>query len=111
MKPRQVLEIFTAAQRRTEPKSLVILRAFIAILFFIILICYMFVQIGNFTYINEILLIIYLFLITSNFYLNIEDVRLDTPIFSVVQSHDEETVIPMPSMFMLVLFRLFIYSF
>lgn len=34
-----------------------------------------------------------------NFYLNIEDVRLDTPIFSVVQSHDEEKVIPMPSMF------------
>lgn len=51
MKPRQVLEIFTAAQRRTEPKSLVILRSFIAIFFFTILICYMFVQIGNFTYI------------------------------------------------------------
>ncbi|CAB4484662.1 unnamed protein product [Rhizophagus irregularis] len=73
MKPRQVLEIFAAAQRRTEPKSLVILRAFIAILFFIILICYMFVQ--------------------------IEDVRLDTPIFSIVQSHEEEKVIPMPNVY------------
>ncbi|RGB43897.1 hypothetical protein C1646_808883 [Rhizophagus diaphanus] len=73
MKPRQVLEIFTAAQRKTEPKSLVILRSFIAILFFTILICYMFVQ--------------------------IEDVRLDTPIFSIVQSHEEEKAIPMPNVY------------
>jgi hypothetical protein len=46
MKPRQVLEIFTV-QRKTEPKALVILRAVITILFFVVLIGYMYVQIGK----------------------------------------------------------------
>ncbi|RIA98586.1 hypothetical protein C1645_749766 [Glomus cerebriforme] len=72
MKPRQVLEIFTAAQKRTEPKSLVIARIVIAILFFVILIGYIYVQ--------------------------IDDVRLDTPVFTTVQSHDEEKMIPMPNL-------------
>ncbi|GBB95792.1 hypothetical protein RclHR1_02610029 [Rhizophagus clarus] len=72
MKPSQVLEIFATAQKRTEPKSLVILRIFIAILFFSILIGYMYVQ--------------------------IVDVRLDTPIFSVnMQDTIEEEEIPMPN--------------
>jgi hypothetical protein len=47
MKPQQVLEIFETAQKRTEPKSIVILRVFVAILFLGILIGYMYVQIGN----------------------------------------------------------------
>lgn len=47
MKPKQVLEIFAAFQKRNEPKSIAILRILVAILFLAILICYMYVQIGN----------------------------------------------------------------
>ncbi|RIA98584.1 hypothetical protein C1645_749760 [Glomus cerebriforme] len=72
MKPRQVLQIFTVAQEKTEPKSLVIVRTVITILFFAVLIGYMYVQ--------------------------IVDVRLDTPVFSTIQSRDEEKMIPMPNL-------------
>ncbi|CAB4484665.1 uncharacterized protein OCT59_005102 [Rhizophagus irregularis] len=72
MKPKQVLEIFAAFQKRNEPKSIAILRILVAILFLAILICYMYVQ--------------------------IVDVRLDTPIFSVkMQDTIEEEEIPMPN--------------
>lgn len=47
MKPKQVLEIFVAIQKRNEPKLIAILRILIAILFLAILICYMYIQIGN----------------------------------------------------------------
>ncbi|CAG8652871.1 9400_t:CDS:10 [Rhizophagus irregularis] len=79
MKPKQVLEIFAAFQKRNEPKSIAILRILVAILFLAILICYMYVQ--------------------------IVDVRLDTPIFSVkMQDTIEEEEIPMPSKYLYVHF-------